>query len=183
MEFWPVIMRHMFLSASRSRTSRRRRAACLPVSVMLAAGLLSLSAPAAAQTVAEFYSGKSINLLIGFSPGGGYDLYARTLARHMGRFIPGNPRLVPQNMPGAGSLRAINYLYGDFGTGGNEGGTGNDTLHGGTGNDQLFGEMRKYIRSQIEPGRPIFDVSYSPLPSSVSESHPFRSNLRTISSS
>jgi Protein of unknown function (DUF3800) len=49
--------------------------------------------------------------------------------------------------------------------------------------DQLFDEMRKYIRSQIEPARPIFDVSYSPLPSSVSPPHPFRSNLRTTSSS
>src|SRR3954453_17898813 len=100
------------MSELRSKGSDRQRAACLGLAVMLAAGLLPLSAPAAAQTVAEFYSGKSINLLIGFSPGGGYDLYARTLARHIGRFIPGNPRLVPQNMPGAGSLRAVNYLSG-----------------------------------------------------------------------
>jgi tripartite-type tricarboxylate transporter receptor subunit TctC len=49
--------------------------------------------------------------LIGFTPCGGYDAYARTLSRHMGRYIPGNPRLLPQNMPGAGSLRAVNYLY------------------------------------------------------------------------
>jgi tripartite-type tricarboxylate transporter receptor subunit TctC len=68
--------------------------------------------PAAAQSVADFYSGKSINVLIGTSPGGGYDLYARTLARYMGRYIPGSPRLLPQNMPGAGGLRAVNYLYG-----------------------------------------------------------------------
>jgi tripartite-type tricarboxylate transporter receptor subunit TctC len=81
------------------------RAAC-------AASLLALvSSSALAQSVAEFYAGKSINVLIGFSAGGGYDAYARTLARHMGRYIPGNPRLLPQNMPGAGSLRAVNYLY------------------------------------------------------------------------
>jgi len=64
-----------------------------------------------AQSVADFYKGKSINLAIGFSAGGGYDLYARHLARHMGRHIPGNPTIVPQNMPGAGSLRAANFIY------------------------------------------------------------------------
>ena len=59
----------------------------------------------------DFYSGKTIQVLIGFSSGGGYDLYGRTLARYLGRHIPGNPQIVPQNMPGAGSLRATNYLY------------------------------------------------------------------------
>jgi tripartite-type tricarboxylate transporter receptor subunit TctC len=77
----------------------------------LAAASAGSLRPASAQTVAEFYAGKSINVLIGFSAGGGYDAYARTLARHMGRYIPGNPRILPQNMPGAGSLRAVNYLY------------------------------------------------------------------------
>jgi tripartite-type tricarboxylate transporter receptor subunit TctC len=74
--------------------------------------LLALSAvPAGAQSVEEFYKGKSINLAIGFSAGGGYDLYARHLARHMGKYIPGNPTIVPQNMAGAGSLRAANFIY------------------------------------------------------------------------
>jgi tripartite-type tricarboxylate transporter receptor subunit TctC len=50
-------------------------------------------------------------VLVGFGPGGGYDLYARTLSRYMGRHIPGNPTLVPQNMPGAGGVKAMNYLY------------------------------------------------------------------------
>jgi tripartite-type tricarboxylate transporter receptor subunit TctC len=90
--------------------NRRRMGAT--VTFASAVLLMSSLATAAAQSVAEFYAGKSINVLIGFSPGGGYDIYARTLARHMGRHIPGNPRLVPQNMPGAGSLRAVNYLYG-----------------------------------------------------------------------
>ena len=67
--------------------------------------------PASAQTVANFYSGKTINMLIGFTAGGAYDLYARTVARFMGRYIPGNPNIVAQNMPGAGSLKAVNYLY------------------------------------------------------------------------
>src|ERR1700741_2695326 len=62
-----------------------------------------------AQNVADFYKGKNIAVAIAFSPGGGYDLYARTLARHMGKYIPGNPALVPQNMPGAGGLRVAQF--------------------------------------------------------------------------
>jgi tripartite-type tricarboxylate transporter receptor subunit TctC len=67
--------------------------------------------PAQAQTAEEFYKGKTINVVIGFSVGGGYDLYARHLAKFIGRHIPGNPTVVPQNMPGAGSLKAANYIY------------------------------------------------------------------------
>jgi tripartite-type tricarboxylate transporter receptor subunit TctC len=75
----------------------------------LAVPMLATATAVAAET--DFYSGKTIQMLIGFSAGGGYDVYARTLARHMGRHIPGNPRLIPQNMPGAGSLKVVNYLY------------------------------------------------------------------------
>ena len=79
-------------------------------------GLLALSAclaaPARAEdAVAQFYRGKDINLVIGSSPGGGYDTYARLIARHIGRYIPGNPAVVPQNMPGAGSNKAGGYMY------------------------------------------------------------------------
>ena len=66
---------------------------------------------ARSQSVEEFYKGKTVNLVIGFSVGGGYDLYARHLARHIGRHIPGQPTILPQNMPGAGSLKAANYVY------------------------------------------------------------------------
>jgi tripartite-type tricarboxylate transporter receptor subunit TctC len=69
--------------------------------------MLATAAPASAQ---DFYKGKTINILAGFSPGGGYDINARVLARHMGRHIPGNPSIVVQNMPGAGSLNAVHYL-------------------------------------------------------------------------
>jgi tripartite-type tricarboxylate transporter receptor subunit TctC len=69
---------------------------------------LALSAPCSAQ---DFYAGKSIQLVIGFDVGGGYDLYARTVARHWARRIPGNPTFVPQNMPGAGTRIAANWLY------------------------------------------------------------------------
>jgi len=78
------------------------------VAFLLAFGAVS---PATADPVADFFRGKTINLLIGYTSGGGYDLNARVLAKHMGRHIPGNPTVVPQNMPGAGSLRAANFLY------------------------------------------------------------------------
>jgi tripartite-type tricarboxylate transporter receptor subunit TctC len=67
--------------------------------------------PAAADDVSDFYKSKRITLVIGYSAGGGYDLYARTVARHMSRHIRGNPTFVPQNMPGAGSRKAGNWLY------------------------------------------------------------------------
>ena len=66
------------------------------------------AAPAAAQTA--FYAGKTITIIVGFSPGGGYDAYDRALARHMGKYIPGNPTVIVQNMPGAGSLTAVRSL-------------------------------------------------------------------------
>jgi tripartite-type tricarboxylate transporter receptor subunit TctC len=73
--------------------------------------LAVLPAPAGAQSVEEFYKGKAINLAIGFDAGGGYDIYGRLLSRHMGRHIPGRPTIVVQNMPGAGSQRAAQWLY------------------------------------------------------------------------
>ena len=66
---------------------------------------------AQAETVADFYKGKSVSLIAGFPPGGGYDTYVRVLARHYGRFIPGQPSIVASNMPGAGSLTAANNIY------------------------------------------------------------------------
>jgi hypothetical protein len=60
---------------------------------------------------APFFAGKSIQMVVGFDVGGGYDLYARTVARHWSRHIPGNPAFVPQNMPGAGTRTAANWLY------------------------------------------------------------------------
>jgi hypothetical protein len=55
--------------------------------------------------------GRTINLVIGYSVGGGYDIHGRVLARHLGKHMPGNPAIVVQNMPGGGSLRAANFLY------------------------------------------------------------------------
>jgi tripartite-type tricarboxylate transporter receptor subunit TctC len=76
--------------------------------VLVAAGLvLGLSSTRAE----DFYKGKSINLIIATATGGGYDTYARLIGRHLGRHLPGQPAIVPQNMPGAAGIRAANYLY------------------------------------------------------------------------
>jgi tripartite-type tricarboxylate transporter receptor subunit TctC len=72
----------------------------------------SMTAAAGADSVADFFAGKTISLVVGFPPGGGYDAYTRVLARHYGRFVPGHPSMFPSNMPGAGSLVAANYIYG-----------------------------------------------------------------------
>jgi tripartite-type tricarboxylate transporter receptor subunit TctC len=76
---------------------------------LLAALLAAPCAPAQADT-ADFYRGKTISLVVGYGPGGGYDLFARLLARYMPNHMPGKPSVVVQNMPGAASLRATNYL-------------------------------------------------------------------------
>ncbi len=79
---------------------------------LIAAGLLVAAATSGrAQSPADFYKGKNVDLFIGYSAGGGYDLYARMLARYMGKHIPGNPTVVPKNYEGAGSLRLANWLY------------------------------------------------------------------------
>jgi len=77
----------------------------------LALSAVILTSPALAQTPAEFYQGKQVSIYVGFSAGGTYDIYARTLARHIGKHIPGNPSVVPRNMEGAGSLRLANYIH------------------------------------------------------------------------
>jgi tripartite-type tricarboxylate transporter receptor subunit TctC len=75
------------------------------------AALLWSAGAATAQSVADFYAGKEITLIVGASAGGGYDTQARLVARHLGKHIPGNPIILVQNMPGAGSLAATNYIY------------------------------------------------------------------------
>src|SRR5918996_689526 len=77
----------------------------------LVVALLAATGPAHAQSVEEFYRGKKIDLVIGYSSGGTYDLYARLVARHLGNYIPGKPLIVPRNMPGAGSRTAATWVY------------------------------------------------------------------------
>ena len=86
-------------------TKKMARAAAASILILLTGVSLGF-----AQSPAEFYKGKNIELYIGYSIGGGYDLYARVLARHIGKHIPGNPTIVPKNMEGAGSLRLANWL-------------------------------------------------------------------------
>src|SRR5436305_5011395 len=73
------------------------------------AAVVVVGLPAAAED--PFYKGKTISMIVGSSPAGGYDTYGRLLARHLGKHLPGHPGFVVQNMPGAGGLRAANHLY------------------------------------------------------------------------
>jgi tripartite-type tricarboxylate transporter receptor subunit TctC len=80
-------------------------------SLLMVAALAALASIANADSVADFYKNRSISMIIGYSVGGGYDAYARLLAHYIGRHIPGEPSIVPQQMTGAGSLRAANYIF------------------------------------------------------------------------
>ena len=80
-------------------------------SACMAGAILAWASTSQAQTPAEFFRGKTITLEIGSSVGGGYDIHGRLLARHMGKYIPGNPTIVPRNVEGAGGLRLANILY------------------------------------------------------------------------
>jgi tripartite-type tricarboxylate transporter receptor subunit TctC len=89
---------------------RVRTVAALVAIPLGAALLLAAPAPAAAQAGPSL-AGRNVQMLIGFGPGGGYDLWGRVVARHIGKHLPGNPSVVPQNMPGAGSFVAANNIY------------------------------------------------------------------------
>ena len=99
-----------WLLGPRFRGDDRKKAKCSRTALGFAVIAIS-AAPAFAQSPAEFYKGRTVELYIGYSVGGAYDLYARTIARHLGRHIPGNPSVVPKNMEGAGSLRLANWIY------------------------------------------------------------------------
>ena len=84
-----------------------------PITVLLVcliASTLTTSSMAAAATD-EFYKNKVIRIVVGFSAGGGFDTYARSLSRYIGKYIPGNPTVIVENMPGAGSLISANHIY------------------------------------------------------------------------
>ena len=93
-----------------SITRRHRRLAGVFEFLLLMIGAASIAAAQGPST--PFYKDKTIRIVVGFTSGGLYDQYARMLARHMGKYIPGNPNIIVQNMPGAGSLTATNYIYG-----------------------------------------------------------------------
>jgi tripartite-type tricarboxylate transporter receptor subunit TctC len=83
----------------------------MAAALVLAMGALALCAPAAAQTADEFYKGKQIRFIVGTAAGQDYDSWARLIARHLPRYLPGNPTFVVENMPGAGHILATNYLF------------------------------------------------------------------------
>jgi tripartite-type tricarboxylate transporter receptor subunit TctC len=74
-------------------------------------GALVSASTASADAVTDFYKGKNVNIVVGYAAGGGADLWSRFLARHIGRYIPGEPNVIVQNMPGAGGFRAVNHVY------------------------------------------------------------------------
>ena len=80
-------------------------------SLILVLALAVTSAAGAAASAEDFYRGKVIRIVVGFSAGGGFDTFARTVARYMGKYVPGNPSIIVDNMPGAGSLIAANHIY------------------------------------------------------------------------
>jgi tripartite-type tricarboxylate transporter receptor subunit TctC len=82
------------------------------IAAALAALLVALGAtPSSAQPVEQAFAGRTITIYVGYTAGGSYDLYGRLISRHLGQHLPGHPTVVVQNMPGAGSLKAANYLY------------------------------------------------------------------------
>lgn len=82
------------------------------VAVGFAASLITgVATPASAQQASGYFAGKTIQMIIGFGPGGGYDRWARTVAQHMGKHLPGNPSIVSKNLPGAGSFVAAGTIY------------------------------------------------------------------------
>jgi tripartite-type tricarboxylate transporter receptor subunit TctC len=78
---------------------------------LLAIAAMLIAPLAHAQTAEPFFARKTVTIYVGYTAGGSYDLYARLIARHLGKHIPGNPAVVAQNMPGAGSMKAANYVY------------------------------------------------------------------------
>jgi tripartite-type tricarboxylate transporter receptor subunit TctC len=89
-------------------------AAIIMISLLLSVGVSAEAAQSRAfdeKAAADFYRGKTVTLIVGFAPGGGYDISARLVARHMGKHLPGNPNVIVENRPGAGSLVAANLVY------------------------------------------------------------------------
>jgi tripartite-type tricarboxylate transporter receptor subunit TctC len=91
--------------------SRQAKRFTLSLGVLTSLALLSAVGPLPARAQTPFYAGKTVQMLIGMGPGGGYDIWGRTVARHIGKHLPGNPNVVPQNLEGAGGIRAANFIY------------------------------------------------------------------------
>src|SRR5438105_12627122 len=95
---------------SRMQMKALRTVMTAVVAASVAAAIALPAARSQAQPVADFYRGKTLRMLIGYGPGGGYDIYGRLVAEFLPRHIPGNPMIVPQNMPGGGSFVAAKFM-------------------------------------------------------------------------
>ena len=121
------------------------------------AALCLVPTPSSAQSVADFYRGKTVTIVVSTSSGGGYDALARALARHIGRLIPGNPTVVVRNMPGAGGITAVNWLYNTA----EKDGTAIGLVQNGTPLEPLFGtKAARYDATKFNwLGTPSYEVS------------------------
>jgi tripartite-type tricarboxylate transporter receptor subunit TctC len=121
------------------------------------AALCLVPTPSSAQSVADFYRGKTVTIVVSTSGGGGYDALGRALARHIGRLIPGNPTVVVRNMPGAGGITAVNYLYNTA----EKDGTIVGLVQNGTPLEPLFGtKAARYDATKFNwLGTPSYEVS------------------------
>jgi tripartite-type tricarboxylate transporter receptor subunit TctC len=119
--------------------------------------LLGLGAPAQAQSIADFYKGKTVTIVVSTSTGGGYDAMARAIARHIGKHLPGNPTFVIRNMPGAGGITAVNWLF----NAAEKDGTVLGLVQNGTPLEPLFGTKEaRYDATKFNwLGTPSFEVS------------------------
>ncbi len=115
----------------------------LAVTLVLATAMPSIAANA--QDVSAFYAGKTVPLIVGFPTGGGSDLFGRAVVRHIGTYIPGSPRVILQNMPGAGSIIAANYM---FNTAPKDG-----TVLGGISQGAPLGAKLGNAQSQFDPAK------------------------------
>jgi tripartite-type tricarboxylate transporter receptor subunit TctC len=125
--------------------------------VSVLAALCVVPASASAQSVADFYKGKTVTIVVSTSTGGGYDALARGIARHLGRHIPGNPSVVVRNMPGAGGITAVNWLYNTA----EKDGTIAGLVQNGTPLEPLFGtKAARYDATKFNwLGTPSYEVS------------------------
>jgi tripartite-type tricarboxylate transporter receptor subunit TctC len=126
---------------------------------MILAGVMTamLALPAQAQSVADFYRGKTVSMIVSTSTGGGYDTLARAIARFIGKHIPGNPTIVVRNMPGAGGISAMNYLF----NAAEKDGTVTGLVQNGTPLEPLFGTKEaRYDATKFNwLGTPSIEVS------------------------
>src|SRR5437899_2254167 len=129
----------------------------LPTTAALVAAGTLYALPANAQSPAEFYKGRTVTIVVSTSTGGGYDAMARAITRHIGKHIPGNPTVVVRNMPGAGGILAVNWLY----NAAEKDGTVLGLVQNGTPLEPLFGTKEaRYDAPKFNwLGTPSFEVS------------------------